>query len=381
MATIFKRPTSRFWNACYRDRQGVLKRPSTKLTDKAAALRMATEWERVERMAKEGNAGTFQFQAVVSKVSKEIHGQDLPSPSIQAYLHEYLDRVGRNCAPATHARYQKVVKLFIAHLGKVSSQPVRNMSPVLVEQFLHHRLETGSAPLTAIVDIKILSSAFKRAENLGYLDKNPVPAVTLPKSTSSEREIFTMEEVEKLVAAAPNLDWQTLIYLGFYLGARLGDCAAMTWDNVDESKGLIVFLQKKTEKLVVVPMHARLIKHLHHVSATNADGPLCPKLVGKTSGGKHGLSAGFVSIVKRAGLDPMVVKGKGTRSFTKRTFHSLRHSFSSALANAGVSEEIRMKLTGHRSSDIHRKYTHMSTAPLKEAIDSLRPMGRVDAQR
>jgi integrase len=118
---------------------------------------------------------------------------------------------------------------------------------------------------------------------------------------------------------------------------------------------LIVFLQKKTEKLVVVPMRARLIKHLHHVSATNADGPLCPKLVGKTSGGKHGLSAGFVSIVKRAGLDPMVVKAKKTRSFIKRTFHSLRHSFSSALANAGVSEEIRMKLTGHRSSGIHWK--------------------------
>jgi hypothetical protein len=53
MATVFKRPSSRFWNACYRDREGHLKRPSTKLTDKAAALRLATEWEKVERMAKE----------------------------------------------------------------------------------------------------------------------------------------------------------------------------------------------------------------------------------------------------------------------------------------------------------------------------------------
>lgn len=212
----------------------------------------------------------------------------------------------------------------------------------------------------------------RRAEKLGYLGRNPVPAVALPKNTSTEREIFTMEEVEQLVAASPNLDWQTLIQLGFYLGARLGDCVAMTWDNVDAAKGLIAFLQKKTGKIVVVPMHARLISHLHHVSNTNADGPLCPTLFGKTPGGKHGLSEGFKRIVKRAGLDLMVVKGKGKRNFTKRTFHSLRHSFSSALANAGVSEEIRMKLTGHQSSDIHRKYTHMGFAPLKEAIDSLR---------
>ncbi len=371
MATVFKRPTSRFWNACYRDRNGVLKRPSTKLTDKTAALRMAMDWERVERMAKEGNSGTLQFQAVVNEVAKDINGEGLPSPSIQTYLHDYLDQVRRNNAPGTRERYGNTVKLFLAHLGKSASQPVRNVSPVMIEQFLNHRMDSGCAPKTAIADIKTLSSAFKRAEKLGYLGRNPVPAVTLPKNTSSEREVFTMEEVEKLVAATPNLDWQTLIHLGFYLGARLGDCVAMTWDNVDAAKGLIMFLQKKTGKIVVVPMHARLIRHLHHVSATNTDGPLCPTLFGKTPGGKHGLSEGFKRIVKRAGLDLMVVKGKGTRNFTKRTFHSLRHSFSSALANAGVSEEIRMKLTGHKSSDIHQKYTHMSTTLLKEAIDSL----------
>ena len=188
---------------------------------------------------------------------------------------------------------------------------------------------------------------------------------------STEREVFMMEEVEKLVAAAPNIDWQTVILLGFYLGARLSDCVAMTWDNVDTAKSQIVFLQKKTQALVLVPMHPRLIQHLHHLSATHADGPLCPKLFGLAPGGKHGLSEGFKRVVKRAGLDLMVVKGKGTRNFARRTFHSLRHSFSSALANAGVSEEIRMKLTGHRSSDIHQKYTHRDSASLKAAIYSL----------
>lgn len=371
MATVFKRPSSKFWNACYRDRNGDLKRPSTKQTDKATAVRMAMEWERVERMAKEGNAGTFQFQAVVNEVAKEVNGESLPSPSIQAYLHDFLDRVRRNNSAGTLERYSNTVKLFLAQLGKAASQPVRNVSPVMIERFLNLRMDSGCAPRTAIIDVKTLSVAFKRAENLGYLTRNPVPSVTMPKVTGTEREIFTMEEVEQLVTASPNLDWQTLILLGFYLGARLGDCVSMTWDNVNEAKALIVFLQKKTGKAVVVPLHPRLIDHLHHVSATNADGPLCPTLHGRTPGGKHGLSEGFKRVVKRAGLDLMVVKGKGTRNFAKRTFHSLRHSFSSALANAGVSEEIRMKLTGHQSSEIHRKYTHMSTAPLKDAIDAI----------
>ena len=73
----------------------------------------------------------------------------------------------------------------------------------------------------------------------------------------------------------------------------------------------------------------------------------------------------------RAGVDPMTVAGKGTRKFSKRTFHSLRHSFNSALANAGVAEEIRMKLTGHSSKAMNERYTHLQVATLKTAVNTL----------
>ena len=67
----------------------------------------------------------------------------------------------------------------------------------------------------------------------------------------------------------------------------------------------------------------------------------------------------------------MKVQGKGTRQFNRRTFHSLRHSFNSALANAGVSQEVRMKLTGHSSKAIHTGYTHLEVGTLKSAITTL----------
>ena len=355
MATVFKRPTSSFWFAVYRDRNGKQIRKSTKLTDKGAALKISIEWEGVEKMAKEGTAATFQFQQVVNRVSNEMIGETVPSPSIQAYLSEWLEGVKRRSSPATHERYKHAVTLFVKSLGKAAEQSVRGVSPMHIERYL--------------------SIAFNRAQKFGFIQQNPVPAVSLPKAIGTEREVFTMEEIEKLVAAAPNLDWQTLILLGFYLGARLGDCVNMTWDNVDADKGVIVYAQKKTGKLVAVPVHTRLLRHLHHVSESFADGPLCPKLANRTPGGKHGLSEGFKRVVVRSGLDLKVVKGKGIRNMSRRTFHSLRHSFASALANLGVSQEIRMKLTGHSSSDIHQKYTHLAIAPLKEAIDTLPVMG------
>lgn len=67
----------------------------------------------------------------------------------------------------------------------------------------------------------------------------------------------------------------------------------------------------------------------------------------------------------------MTVKGKGIKKFSRRTFHLLRHSFNSALANAGVAEEVRMKLTGHASPMMNKNYTHLQVATLKNAMTSL----------
>ncbi len=38
------------------------------------------------------------------------------------------------------------------------------------------------------------------------------------------------------------------------------------------------------------------------------------------------------------------------------------------MANAGVSQEIRMKLTGHMSAEMNKGYTHHELAPLRAAV-------------
>jgi len=54
----------------------------------------------------------------------------------------------------------------------------------------------------------------------------------------------------------------------------------------------------------------------------------------------------------------------------RRSFHSLRHSFASWLAEADVHADIRQKLTGHSSAGIHARYTHHDEA-LDRAVGSL----------
>ena len=369
MATVWKHPKSRFWTACYTNRDGKQVKRSTKLTNRSKAQRVALEFEELERNAKEGTATTVQIQKVASELAEKVTGDTLKMPTVQEFLTEWLESK-RNAAAGTIERYSHTVRLFLKFLNNANMR-VAGVTGHHVEGFLKARLNAGVAPKTAIVDLKTLRVAFNRAECLGIILKNPFRAVELPQEDSSERGLFTHEEVERLIIAAPTEDWRTLILLGYFTGARQGDCVAMTWANVDPERKVIHYTQKKTGKAVVVPMHVDLFARICWMSEFTQEGPLCGGLSKKGSGGKDGLSAAFQRIATKAGIDQGVGPGKGTRKFTKLTFHSLRHSFNSTLANAGVSQEVRCKLTGHSSWAMNDRYTKFNIPPLKSAIEKM----------
>jgi len=330
---------------------------------------IALELERIEQQARSTGLTTTQIQKVLNDVSEKVTGDTLKAPTVQEYLTEWLQTAKTRITKTTWVRYEHTVKIFLGGLGNKAKMPITSVTPKNIEDFLNQRLSSGIAPKTAIIDLKTLNTAFSRAESYGMILKNPLAPVRRPKEDSSEREVFTHEEVQRLLDAAPNVEWQTLIMLGYFVGARLSDCAHMKWENIDPERGIIVYHPRKTGKKVVVPMHFHVIEHLQHLATFGTEGYLSPTLVKRVSGGENGLSGAFRRIVERAGIDPGLVAGKGIRRFSKRSFHSLRHSFNSNLANAGVAEEIRMKLTGHSSRDMNARYTHLELNSLRNAME------------
>ena len=78
--------------------------------------------------------------------------------------------------------------------------------------------------------------------------------------------------------------------------------------------------------------------------------------------------------MERAGIDDGVTRkkdGKLGRNVSRLSFHSLRHSFNSAMANADVPLEIRQKLTGHASQDMNKHYTHLELETVRRAVESI----------
>ena len=241
-------------------------------------------------------------------------------------------------------------------------------------RFIKSRKDAGLAPKTVLVDAKVLGTAFRLAKRLGLSQHDPVDkamALKPLKSKSSVRETFTAEQVSALLKVADN-EWKTAIMFGYFTGARLEDCTKMQWDDVNFNQKVIDFVANKSGVRAVVPMTEQLETHLEAIASTDDPNPyLCPSLSQKKSGGKTGLSQSFKRIMAKADIDPQEVQGMGKRKFSKLSFHSLRHSFNSLLANNGVDQETRMKLVGQKSKAINKDYTHLDLPKLEDAMSKL----------
>jgi integrase len=278
---------------------------------------------------------------------------------------------------------------FLSGIGPVANQ---RLEAVTSEHVLKHReqLESeGRAPATVNFTVKrVLKRAFKAAIDEGIITRNPCATVRLIKDRGKvDKHVFSPEQVSKLIEAAEG-DWKGLIISAYYTGGRLSDLARLTWSNIDLSpnKKVIRFMQKKTKgktpkAKVEIPIHEALEEYLLSGPISDASNtPVFPELHGEPGSGKSGLSMAFKRIMAKAGIDAGVIReriGAAGRSVSALSFHSLRHSFNSALANAGVSQELRQKLTGHASADMNIIYTHHELETIRTAIKTLPRLPKV----
>ena len=218
---------------------------------------------------------------------------------------------------------------------------------------------------------KILGAPFRQAVKLGTLQTNPLASLDPLKTNRIEKGVFTVEEVSRLLTAADK-DWKGLILIAYLTGMRLRDAVDLKQENIDLEAKLISFQAAKTEQKLVIPMHEDLLNHL--LSLPSSDDPkafLFPTLASKRT---PALSVAFKQIMGKAGIDGGVAReklGSKGKTISSRSFHSLRHSFVSALANANVSAELRQRLSGHASEEMHKLYTHHELETMRRAVTSI----------
>lgn len=380
MAGLTKHPNSPFWTAIFYDGAGHKVRRSTKQSDRRLAMKTAIAWEELSQAGREKRLTETQARKVVADLLERATGEALHFHTCADWFNEWLAGKRGAVAAKSLAKYEQVCADFLTHLGERAKLTLAAIGPKDVRSFRDALAKGGRAPSTVNQVIrKVLSVPFLAAQRLGYIPTNPCAAVeALRDDADASRETFSAEQVSALVGAAEG-DWKGAILAGFYTGLRLRDIAEMRWESLDFESGIMRIKTKKTGTVLMLPIHEELAAWLKSQRRGIAKAPVFPELAGKGTGGRHGLSGRFKSVMERAGIKGRIVRagdGKAARQTSSLSFHSLRHSFVSALANAGVSSEMRQKLSGHADDRSHAKYTHHELAKLQDAIGLLPKIAR-----
>lgn len=381
MASLHKDPRGKspFWYCAYRLPNGKRTFRSTKLTDRKAAEAFCHRLEYASHESKAGRLTEARARELISEIVEQTSGEPLRNYSAEEWFIEWLKGKQATKAEATFLKYANAVKGFLASLGLRAKLNANQVAPRDVHRFRQGEVDAGKHPSTCNDHVKIVRMAFTSARKLGYITHNPAEAVeTLPVDSESPKQPFTLEQIKALLRHAEG-DWRGVIIVTLYTGMRLKDVANLRWENVDLPNKWLSFKAGKTRQRIKIPMHDTLHEFLLELPAPDSGKEfLFASLAGKSTSGKSGLSQMFKRLMERAKVRGEIVRerqGESGRSVSTLSFHSLRHTLVSLMANAGVPVEVRQKFTGHASAEMNQHYTHHEIATLRAAVEKLPTLG------
>lgn len=173
-----------------------------------------------------------------------------------------------------------------------------------------------------------------------WLAESPYKKITQLSESKSERDTFVETgEVEELAAACKLEATRKLVLFAAYTGIRTAELWRL---NENSLRGNEIYVDGKGHKLRVVPLNDQyLIDYAKELF------PL------KQSEGY--IKADFLHARKECNM-------------LQHTFHDLRHTFGTLMAKAGEQQYKIMKLMGHSSDQMARRYMKLHTNDLRDSM-------------
>jgi integrase len=306
MASVFRRPATKYWAAGWYDAHGRFHLRSTKQVDRRKALSVAMEYERAERMTRDHLLTETTARRVLNDILERTGNRErLRMPTVRDWLAEWLTDKEANTSDDTAERYRSVKKSFLTYLADRAERQLASLTAHDVQGYITDYRTKGASYKTAHLHLATLHAAFDKARRLGLIASNPTDPIEVKarEGEQVERETFTPTEVSLLVQNAEG-EWKTLLLLGYYTGARLSTCVNLGWSAVNLIQGKVSISRPgKKGKSVEIPIHPELQSHLETLASQDTpQDQLLPKLSGSDTGGKRGLSRQFKKLARHGCL-------------------------------------------------------------------------------
>jgi len=307
---------------------------------------------------------------ISDELARKLARVGLIEPRKTTTLGELVDGyiAGRkDVKPSTLSGWGQAKRSLFEHFGK--GKPLRTITRADAERFRESLTEQKLAHATISKRLQFARQFFAYAVKRDWLERNPFEGVTHKSGNPAERQYYvTPEDTQKLIDAAPNWVWRTIIALARYGGLRCpSEVLSLRLADLDWERGAMVVRSPKTEGHGqghrIVPMFARLRPYLNEAWDMAAEGQThvipenlyLPAAHGPRGWVNCNLRTSFSKIVDAAGLDPW-----------PRLFHALRASCESDLAREYPITTV-CKWIGNTVSIASRHYIQVTDADFQKA--------------
>lgn len=391
MATLYKKPNSPFYYAQYFDATGKRRvSKSTGSTSKREAGRIAEGFEAEEREArKKASELPKAFAVILETVTREaatgtltlaraeefvqrlhkLANPDFTEASLKDFWTDWITEQKRHVGASTATGYEQDLALFTVALGqRIMKAPVKALTSAQVNAAIDKAKKAGDRRASTINKaLASLRRVMEAAVDQKLATHNPAKqSRALRQDDSTEKAPFTVEEIRAMLDHKDTSDeWRGAITIAAHTGLRKSDVFSLNRKHIDGTR--IVIRPSKTEwrtdkKVITVPLTPPCIAWIGL-----RKGDFFPTLKkANINGGTTSMQ--FSAIMGKAGVPKEIEQPGGLKA--SRSFHSLRHTFASWLAEADIHSDVRQKLTGHSSSKIHARYSHHDEA-LDRAVGTL----------
>jgi integrase len=293
-------------------------------------------------------------------LAKKSRGELSGGSADKVLITELLDDVLKSdIKPSTRYVWEKVIEKSIRpFFGKIKAQ---RLTTDLMDKYREKRKGEGRSDATANRELSILRTSFHNARKRTPPKVLVVPYFPIVAETNIRKGFLTDEQYDKLRDELP-AEIKGLFVTGYITGLRRGEITAIQWPQVDFEAGLITLDkgETKNDEPRSVPILDGDMGDLLVAAKKEHDEkwPQSPWVFNR--GGERIIDFRWAwdEACKRAGVPDL-------------NFHDLRRTAVRNMRRAGIPQVIRMKISGHKTDSMERRYNIVDSEDLQMAKELL----------
>ena len=285
--------------------------------------------------------------------------------TVAAALDRYVKEVVPTKKPSGHRRDIGRAEFLKSKLGQYS---LAALNAELIAAFRDERLAEGKANNTVRLELALLSHMYTTAIKewgLG-IAANPVLNIRKPSPGQGRNRRLNGDEEVRLLKACDEhsnsfLGW--IVRLALYTSMRRSEIISLTREQINLEKRTIFLPDTKNGTVRTVPLTDKAYVVVKE-ALSHPINPNDTNYIFFGEPGREGIRKPYViNKVWSQALERAEISGL--------RFHDLRHEATSRFVEAGLSDQEVASITGHKSMQMLRRYTHLRSEDLVSKISSI----------